>query len=172
MNYWEIIGIPVVGILGWLVRDRALNKQALKKGEVEIKNAEIENKVKESNFTQTTQDIYKDLAIDLKADREFLKEENRTIREESRKEKDYFRTELEILRKQCNSLQESFNAMSLSYAKEVEISQNWEKLHSELREKFIILESKYTTMEGEYDSLKKAHDKLKIDFDKYKKENK
>ncbi len=162
----------LTGVLGWLLRDRALNKQTLKKGEAEILTAEIGAKVSEANYTQNVQDIYKDLAADLKADREFLKEENLKIREESKAEKEYFRKEIGVLRVQCNSLQDSFNSISLSYAREVEISQNWEKLHSELREKFILLESKYTVMETEYDHLKKAHDKLKIDFDKYKKENK
>ncbi len=171
-KYWELLAIPIVALITWLARGRQLDKQALKKGEAEIKTAEIETKVSEANYTQITQDIYKDLAIDLKADREFLKEENKRIRDESKSEKEYFRKEIGELRTQSTSIQTQLNDITLSYAKEVEISQNWEKLHSELREKFLILEGKYNSMEGEYEQLKKAHDKLKIDFDKYKKDNK
>jgi predicted nuclease with TOPRIM domain len=53
------------------------------------------------------------------------------------------------------TLQTDFNNIQMSYAKEVEKSQNWEKLHSELSDK--------------YNDLKSLYDKLKIDFDKYKK---
>ena len=84
LEYWDMLLIPITGILGWLVRDRALNKQALKRGEAEILSAEIGTKVSEANYTQNVQDIYKDLASDLKADREFLKEENKKLREESK----------------------------------------------------------------------------------------
>jgi DNA repair ATPase RecN len=165
IEYWEIVALPIVALLTWLVRGRQADKQALKKGEVEIKTAEIETKVSEANYTQNVQDIYKDLAIDLKADREFLKGENARIREESKSEKIYFRKEIDDLRKQSSSIQQQLNEITLSYAREVEISQNWEKLHSELKEKFSVLENEYT-------DLKRAHDKLKQDFDKYKKENK
>jgi hypothetical protein len=43
----------------------------------------------------------------------------------------------------------------MSYAKEVEKSQNWEKLHRQLTDK--------------YNDLKGLYDKLKVDFDNYKK---
>jgi chromosome segregation ATPase len=165
IEYWEIVTLPIVALITWLVRGRHADKQALKRGEVEIKTAEIETKVSEANYTQNVQDIYKDLAIDLKADREFLKEENTRIREESKSEKEYFRKELDEIRKQSASIQSQLNEITLSYAKEVEISQNWEKLHSELKAKFLVLEN-------EYEHLKKAHEKLKGDFDKYKKDNK
>jgi hypothetical protein len=61
-------------------------------------------------------------------------------------------------------LQRQFNEIQLQYAKEVEKSQNWEKLHRELMDKYALLEK-------EYEQLKIDHDQLKKDFDKYKKAN-
>jgi predicted nuclease with TOPRIM domain len=59
------------------------------------------------------------------------------------------------IKKHNLSLQTDFNTIQLSYAKEVEKSQNWEKLHRELTTK--------------YNNLKALYDKLKLDFDKHKK---
>jgi hypothetical protein len=47
--------------------------------------------------------------------------------------------ELEIVKKTNYDIQKQFNE-SLAYAKEVEISQNWEKLHKELSTKYYELE--------------------------------
>lgn len=55
-------------------------------------------------------------------------------------------------------IQKQFNDMSLAYTREVEVSQNWEKLHKELTIKYIELEKKY-------DALKKDHDLLKQDYE-------
>jgi len=68
------------------------------------------------------------------------------------------------LKKHNLTLQTDFNNIQMSYAKEVEKSQNWEKLHRELTEK-------YAFLERDYEQLKIDHDKLKIDFNKYKKAN-
>jgi vacuolar-type H+-ATPase subunit I/STV1 len=62
-----------------------------------------------------------------------------------------------------NVLQEQFVNLQLAYAKEVEISQNWEKLHSELKKQYVQLEKKY-------EALQKLYEKLKQDFDKHKKQ--
>lgn len=59
-------------------------------------------------------------------------------------------------------LQRQFNEIQLQYAKETERSQNWEKLHRELSEK-------YAFLERDYEQLKIDHYKLKRDFDKHKK---
>jgi len=67
-------------------------------------------------------------------------------------------TRLDFLEKHNADLQTQFNQMQLAYAKEVEQSQNWEKLHSALQR--------------EFNSLKNLYEKLKTDFDKYKKDNK
>jgi hypothetical protein len=47
--------------------------------------------------------------------------------------------ELEIVKKTNYDIQKQFNEQSLAY-KEVEISQNWEKLHKELSTKYYELE--------------------------------
>ena len=48
---------------------------------------------------------------------------------------------------------------------EVERSQNWEKLHRELTEK-------YNALEKDHEALKSFCEKIKIELDKYKKINK
>ena len=171
-DYWSLVGLPIAGLIVWVKKGRQLDKQ-------EIKIAEIGTKVSEATYTQITQDIYKDLAVDLKADREFLKEENRRLSEESKSERDYFRTQLDEVRKHSSLMQSQLNNITLSYAKEVEVSQSWERLHSELTEKYTALDLKYSALElkyngigAEHTQLKKDHDKLKVDFDKYKKMHK
>lgn len=61
------------------------------------------------------------------------------------------------------SIQIQFNDMSIAYTREVEVSQNWEKLHKELK-------LKYDELERNYEALKKDHDALKKDYQKYKKD--
>ena len=73
-------------------------------------------------------------------------------------------SELVTVKNSNIDLQRQFNEIQLQYAKEVEKSQNWEKLHRELMDKYAILEK-------EYEQLKTDHDTLKKDFDKYKKAN-
>lgn len=72
--------------------------------------------------------------------------------------------ELTMVKSSNIDLQRQFNEIQLQYAKEVEKSQNWEKLHRELMDKYALLEK-------EYEQLKIDHDQLKKDFDKYKKAN-
>jgi predicted nuclease with TOPRIM domain len=62
--------------------------------------------------------------------------------------------EVNALRTHNKELQLQFNNIHLQYAKEVEQSQNWEKLHRELKDA--------------YNKLQKDHDKLKRDFETYK----
>jgi hypothetical protein len=62
-------------------------------------------------------------------------------------------------------LQKQFNAMHLSYSKEVEISQNWEKLHREL-------DKKYKELEHSHEVLKKDHELLRKEFATYKEKHK
>lgn len=83
---------------------------------------------------------YKDRMSEVMADLNFVKDHNR-------------------------ELQTQFNKIQLDYAKEVERSQNWEKLHRELT-------AKYAVLERDYDELKGLYEKLKADFDKHKKASK
>jgi hypothetical protein len=66
------------------------------------------------------------------------------------------------IKKHNLTLQTDFNNIQMSYAKEVEKSQNWEKLHR-------VLTDKYNELAKDHESLKGLYDKLKIDFDNYKK---
>jgi hypothetical protein len=59
-------------------------------------------------------------------------------------------------------LQKQFNAIHLSYSKEVEVSQNWEKLHREL-------DKKYKELVKSHEILKKDHELLREEFSTYKK---
>jgi hypothetical protein len=63
--------------------------------------------------------------------------------------------ELEIVKKTNYDIQKQFNEQSLAYAKEVEVSQNWEKLHKELSTKYYELEKKYNLLKIDHDKLKK-----------------
>lgn len=65
------------------------------------------------------------------------------------------KAELEQVKHQNREMQNQFNTMQLAYAKEVEMSQNWEKLHRELDKK--------------YNDLQRLYDNLKKDFEAYKK---
>jgi len=63
--------------------------------------------------------------------------------------------ELSEIRKHNRELQNKFNEIQLSYAKEIEVSQNWERLHNEL--------------EAKYNKLQLDHEKLKAEVNKLKK---
>jgi chromosome segregation ATPase len=71
-------------------------------------------------------------------------------------------SELVEVKSHAKELQIQFNKIQLDYATEVERSQNWEKLHRELMQK-------YTLLEKDYDELKGLYSKLKADFEKHKK---
>jgi len=74
---------------------------------------------------------------------------------------DEMQTEVTAVKDHYKDIQRQFNDMSLAYTREVEVSQNWEKLHKELK-------LKYESLEKKYDELKKDHDKLKKDYEKSK----
>jgi len=62
--------------------------------------------------------------------------------------------ELSEMRTHNRELQNKFNEIQLSYAKEIEVSQNWERQHK-------ILEAKYNKLQKDYDTLKLEVNKLK-----------
>ena len=76
---------------------------------------------------------------------------------------DEMQLEVSGVKSHYRMIQTQFNDMSLAYTREVEVSQNWEKLHKELKEK-------YDELEKNYEELKKDHDALKKDYQKYKKD--
>jgi len=98
--------------------------------------------------------LYDGLFDDLKTQKDELKEVNKE-----------YANDIRELRTLQHDLQSQFNALNIAYTREVERSENWEKLHRELTEK-------YNLLEKDYDILKTEHDKLKKDFEQYKKANK
>ena len=143
------IGSLLTGVLGWVIRDRKAIAQELKKGAVEIDSAEVD-------YAAKVRELYDNLNAKLVQENENLKSDKDAIVAEFKQEKEYFRAQVDALRTQLSEMQGQFNMIQLAYAKEVEQSQNWEKLHRELTDK--------------YNALKDLYDKLKEDFDKHKKQ--
>ena len=88
----------------------------------------------------------------------------------------HYDSQYKKLVEQVGKLQSAFLELQLSYAKEIEKSENWEKLHRELERQYRDLEKKYNTLEHQYlesekkhSDLEKLYSKLKSDFDKHKK---
>jgi len=98
--------------------------------------------------------LYDGLFDDLKVQKDELKEVNKE-----------YANDIRELRKNQDELQKQFNDLNIAYTREVERSENWEKLHRELTEK-------YNELEKEYGALKREHDNLKNAFELYKKNNK
>ena len=65
------------------------------------------------------------------------------------------RVELTHYRDSLLLLQKQFNAMNISYAQEVERSQNWEKLHFELSKKYDILKTENEALKKRVSFLEK-----------------
>ena len=144
--------------LMWVLGGKQAKRQELKKGEVEIDSAEIDYAVK-------VRELYESLLEQANKDKESLKLDRDSIIAEFKLEKEYFRSQLDDLRKQATTMQDQFNTMQLAYAKEVEQSQNWEKLHSELKQQFLKLSE-------EHEELKAFCEKLKAELDKHKRTTK
>jgi plasmid replication initiation protein len=146
-NWLTLMGFlsaPVMYFLG----GRQEKNQQLKKGDVEIETAEVDYAVK-------VRELYESLLEQANKDKESLKLDKDAIITEFKSEREYLRTQIDELKKQASNMQDQFNSIQLAYAKEVEQSQNWEKLHRELLAK--------------YNSLEALYEKLKDDFDKHKK---
>lgn len=146
-NWLTLMGFlsaPIMYFLG----GRQEKNQQLQKGNVEIETAEVDYAVK-------VRELYESLLEQANKDKESLKLDKDAIITEFKSEREYLRTQIDELKKQASSMQDQFNSIQLAYAKEVEQSQNWEKLHRELLAK--------------YNSLEALYEKLKEDFDKHKK---
>lgn len=152
--FLSTIGSLLTGVLGWILGGKQQKQQELKKGNVEIEVAEIDYAVK-------VRELYESLLTQANLDKDALKSDKEAIIAEFKAEKEYFRTKVDGLRKELTELQGQFNTIQLAYAKEVEQSQNWEKLHRELLEK-------YSKLEKDHEELKSLYAKLKSDFDKHK----
>jgi len=148
-------GGSITGVVGWFLGGKQAKKQELKKGDVEIESAEIDYAVK-------VRELYESLLEQANKDKDALKLDRDAIVIEFKSEREYFRAQIDDLRKNDTKMQQQFNDIQLAYAKEVEQSQNWEKLHRELKEQF-------KELEREHEELKTFCEKLKVELDKYKK---
>ena len=149
------IGTVLTGAVGWVLGGKQAKAQELKKGEVEIESAEVD-------YAAKVRELYDNLNAKLVQENENLKSDKDDIVAEFKQEKEYFRAQVDALRTQLSEMQTQFNTIQIAYAKEVEQSQNWEKLHRELTDKYNELASKH-------EDLKSLYSKLKDDFDKHKK---
>lgn len=160
MNFFIDNWLTIMGFLSapimWFLGGKQAKNQELKRGDVEIESAEIDYAVK-------VRELYESLLEQANKDKETLKVDRDAIIEEFKAEKEYFRSQIDSLRQQAATMQEQFNNIQLAYSKEVEQSQNWEKLHRELLEKYNKLESKH-------EELNRLYAKLKLDFDNHKKQ--
>ena len=156
-NNWLTLlgGGSLSGIVGWFLGGKQAKNQELKKGDVEIEVAEIDYAVK-------VRELYESLLAQANSDKEILKADKDAIVAEFKSEKEYFRNQVDTLRSQLAEIQVQFNSIQMAYAKEVEQSQNWEKLHRELTDK-------YNELAKDHESLKGLYAKLKTDFDNHKK---
>jgi hypothetical protein len=150
-NNWFILlgGGSISGIVGWILGGRQQKNQDLKKGEVEIDSAQIDYAVK-------VRELYESLNAKLAQENENLKNDKNDIINEFKAEKEYFRSQIDQLRLQTTDMQGQFNTIQIAYAKEVELSQNWEKLHRELLEKYNKLQLDYEKLKAEVNKLKKG----------------
>jgi chromosome segregation ATPase len=149
------LGTVLTGVVGWVLGGKQAKAQELKKGAVEIDSAEVD-------YAAKVRELYDNLNAKLVQENENLKSDKDAIVAEFKQEKEYFRAQVDALRTQLSEMQGQFNMIQLAYAKEVEQSQNWEKLHRELTDKYNELASKH-------EDLKSLYSKLKEDFDKHKK---
>ena len=140
-----ILSAPIM----WFLGGRQQKAKDLKRQDVEIETAEVD-------YAAKVRELYENLNAKLAQENETLKSDKDAIIAEFKEEKEYFRGQIDDLRKTSADMQLQFNTIQLAYAKEVEQSQNWEKLHRELLEK--------------YNTLQALYDKLKEDFDKHKKQ--
>lgn len=159
-NNWLTLlgGGSLSGVIGWFLGGKQQKQQDLKKGNVEIESAEVD-------YAAKVRELYESLNAKLLQENETLKSDKDAIIAEFKEEKEYFRGQIDDLRKTSADMQLQFNTIQLAYAKEVEQSQNWEKLHRELFEK-------YQSLEKDHEELKKLYGKLKDDFEKHKKSTK
>jgi uncharacterized coiled-coil protein SlyX len=152
------VGASITGIVGWFLGGKKQKEQELKKGDVEIESAEVDYAIK-------VRELYESLLLQANSDKDTLKLDKEIIVAEFKAEKEYFRNQIDTLRSQLGEIQNQFNMIQLAYAKEVEQSQNWEKLHRELTDK-------YNALAKDHEELKGLYAKLKDDFDKHKKATK
>lgn len=116
-----------------------------------IVNYFVNRKTNKADFVEKIQSIYDKWV-----------EDNQVRNAELKEDRDLLKSELQNIKDDFRELQKQFNSIQLAYAKEVEQSQNWEKLHRELTDK-------YNELSKDHEALKTFCEKLKLELDKYKK---
>jgi hypothetical protein len=155
-NWLTVLGGgSISGVIGYFLGGKQKQEQDLKKSNVEIEISEIDYAVK-------VRELYDSLLTQSNIDKENFRTDRDTIALEFKNEREYFRSRIDDVDKKYILLQEQFNTIQLAYAKEVEQSQNWEKLHRELTDK-------YNALEKAHEDLKVFCEKIKLELDKYKK---
>lgn len=140
VNNWMLILGAITTPIAWIFGGKQAKAQEMKKGEADIKKGN-------ADAVATMQGVYDQFLEDYKA------RMSEVI------------NELSEIKINYQTLQGQFNEIQLAYAKEVERSQNWEKLHRELTDK-------YNALEKDHDQLKALYEKLKREFDQHKKTTK
>lgn len=120
------------------------------------KKIDLENKKADSDVLTAMAEMYSKFLEHYKSNIEELQKEINAMKK-SHKE------EIIEVKKQNDKLQLQFNDIFLAYSREQEVSQNWEKLHRELK-------VKYEELKRQHDSLQKDHNNLKEAFNCYQNE--
>ncbi len=162
IDNWQIIIGVIATPVAWIFGGKAKQKQDEKKGNIEIEVQEIDYAVK-------VRELYESLLTKRDSENQILINDKRELLIEFKKERDYFREQLDTMRKDLSTMQSQFNETNLAYVHEVQVSQNWEKLHRELTEKYNDLEKQANKKDAIIDALKKDHEKLRREFETYKK---
>jgi len=146
-----LILAPLSGIIGWIVRDRKIQKQEVIKGDIDIQKEQID-------LAKNTRDLLLLKEQDHKLEKEEFRKELVTIREEAKSEREYYRKKTTELRSAINTIQDKFNDISILYAKEVEQSDLWKQKYYELDKKYIDLKKYCDGLEKKIQDLNKKVD--------------
>jgi predicted nuclease with TOPRIM domain len=133
-------------LVGWVIRDRKIEAQQVKKGAVEVKQEELD-------YANETRLYFLNREADYKAEKEELRSEMKSMREEFVAEKNYYREKQGELRTAISGLQDKFDKMALNYALEVEKSDLWKQKYYELDKKYTDLKTYCTELETKIEAL-------------------
>lgn len=151
LSITALVLTPLSAIIGWIVRDRKIQKQEVIKGDIDIQKEQID-------LAKNTRDLLLLKEQDHKLEKEEFRKELVTIREEAKSEREYYRKKTTELRSAINTIQDKFNDISLLYAKEVEQSDLWKQKYYELDKKYIDLKKYCSGLEKKIQELEKKVD--------------
>jgi len=151
LSITALVLTPLSAIIGWIVRDRKVQKQEVIKGDIDIQKEQID-------LAKNTRDLLLLKEQDHKLEKEEFRKELVTIREEAKSEREYYRKKTTELRSAINTIQDKFNDISILYAKEVEQSDLWKQKYYELDKKYIDLKKYCDGLEKKIQDLNKKVD--------------